>query len=155
VQIPDCLAYMSTFFFCHIFAFTLSWRLTLAAIPLSVMFIAPGLMFGNIMLGLVMKMIESYGVAGGIAEQAISSIRTVYSYVGEHQTLERFNRALQTTLEFGVKLGFVKGLLLGSMGIIYVGWGFQAWVGTYLVTQKHEKGGHVFVAGFNVLMGGL
>jgi ATP-binding cassette subfamily B (MDR/TAP) protein 1 len=146
---------MSTFFFCHIFAFTLSWRLTLAAIPLSVMFIAPGLVFGNIMLGLIMKMIESYEVAGGIAEQAISSIRTVYSYVGEHQTLERFSCALQTTLKLGVKQGFVKGLLFGNMGIIYVGWGFQAWVGTYLVTQKGEMGGHVIAAGFNVIMGGL
>ena len=41
------------------------------------------------MMGLIMKMIASYGVVGGIAEQAISSIRTVYSYVGEPQTLER------------------------------------------------------------------
>jgi ATP-binding cassette subfamily B (MDR/TAP) protein 1 len=146
---------MSTFFFCHIFAFTLSWRHTLAAIPLSVMFIAPGLVFGNIMLGLIMKMIESYGVAGGIAERAISSIRTVYSYVGERQTLERFSCALQTTLRLGVKQGFVKGLLFGSMGIIYVGWGFQAWVETYLVTRKGEMGGHVIAAGFNVIMGGL
>ncbi|KAL5538666.1 hypothetical protein UlMin_044328 [Ulmus minor] len=154
-KIPDCLAYMSTFFLCHIFAFVLSWRLTLAAIPLSVMFIAPGLFFGKIMMGYVMKSIEAYGVAGGIAEQAISSIRTVYSYVGENETLNRFSSALQKVLEFGIKLGFTKGLLLGSMGIIYVGWGFQAWVGTYLITQKGEDGGHVFVAGFNVLMGGL
>ena len=155
MQIPDCLAYMSTFVFCHISAFILSWRLTLAAIPLSIMFIVSGLVFGKIMIGLIMKMIESYGVAGGIAEQAISLIRTVCSYVGEKETLDRFSRALQTTLEFGIKQGLVKGILLGSMGIIYIGWGFQAWVGTYLVTQKHEKGGHVFIAGFNVLMGGL
>lgn len=152
--IPDCLAYMSTFVFCHISAFILSWRLTLAAIPLSIMFIVPGLVFGKIMIGLIMKMIQSYGVAGGIAEQAISLIRTVYSYVGEKETLDRFSRALQTTLEFGIKQGLVKGILLGSMGMIYIGWGFQAWVGTYLVTRKHEKGGHV-IAGFNVLMGGL
>nr|POE80441.1 putative multidrug resistance protein [Quercus suber] len=125
------------------------------SIPLSIMFIVPGLVFGKIMIGLIMKMIESYGVAGGIADQAISSIRTVYSYVGEKETLDRFSRALQTTLEFGIKQGLVKGILLGSMGMIYIGWGFQAWVGTYLVTQKHEKGGHVFIAGFNVLMGGL
>ncbi|KAM4092532.1 hypothetical protein ACB094_06G046600 [Castanea mollissima] len=153
--IPDCLAYMSTFVFCHISAFILPWRLTLAAIPLSITFIVLGLVFGKIMIGLIMKMIQSYGVAGGIAEQAISSIRTVYSYVGEKETLDRFSRALQTTLEFGIKQGLVKGILLGSMGMIYIGWGFQAWVGTYLVTQKHEKGGHVFIAGFNVLMGGL
>lgn len=89
MQIPDCLAYMSTFVFCHISAFILSWRLTLAAIPLSIMFIVPGLVFGKIMIGLIMKMIQSYGVAGGIAEQAISLIRTVYSYVGEKETLDR------------------------------------------------------------------
>ncbi|KAM3696514.1 hypothetical protein ACJW31_06G044500 [Castanea mollissima] len=154
-KIPDCLAYMSTFVFCHISAFILSWRLTLAAIPLSITFIVPGLVFGKIMIGLIMKMIQSYGVAGGIAEQAISSIRTVYSYVGEKETLDRFSRALQTTLEYGIKQGLLKGILLGSMGMIYIGWGFQAWVGTYLVTQKHEKGGHVFIAGFNVLMGGF
>lgn len=106
-------------------------------------------------MGLVMKMIEAYGVAGGIAEQTISSIRTVYSYVGENQTLQRFSESLQKVMEFGIKQGFTKGLLMGSMGMIYVGWGFQAWVGTYLVIQKDEHGGHVFVAGFNVLMGGL
>ncbi|KAK7342544.1 hypothetical protein VNO80_25499 [Phaseolus coccineus] len=154
-KIPDCLAYMSTFLFCHIFAFVLSWRLTLAAIPLSLMFIVPALVFGKIMLDLAMKMIESYGVAGGIAEQAISSIRTVYSYVGENQTLNRFSSALQKTLEFGIKQGFAKGLMLGSMGVIYISWGFQAWVGTILITKVGEQGGHVFVAGFNVLMGGL
>ncbi|KAL6205557.1 hypothetical protein ACLB2K_022815 [Fragaria x ananassa] len=154
-KIPDCLAYMSTFFFCHIFAFTLSWRLTLAAMPLSIMFIAPGLFFGSILMGLVMKGIGAYGVAGGIAEQAISSVRTVYSYVGENQTLKRFSTALQAVTKIGIKVGLVKGVLMGSMGMIYVGWGFQAWVGTYLVTQKGEDGGHVFVAGFNVLMGGL
>ncbi|KAL6196374.1 hypothetical protein ACLB2K_031989 [Fragaria x ananassa] len=154
-KIPDCLAYMSTFFFCHIFAFTLSWRLTLAAMPLSIMFIAPGLFFGSILMGLVMKGIGAYGVAGGIAEQAISSVRTVYSYVGENQTLKRFSTTLQAVTKIGIKVGLVKGVLMGSMGMIYVGWGFQAWVGTYLVTQKGEDGGHVFVAGFNVLMGGL
>ncbi|PQQ16211.1 putative multidrug resistance protein [Prunus yedoensis var. nudiflora] len=154
-KIPDCLTHMSTFFFCHIFAFALSWRLTLAAMPLSIMFIAPGLIFGKILMGLVMKGIEAYGIAGGFAEQAISSVRTVYSYVGENQTLNRFSTSLQKVTKLGIKVGLVKGLLMGSMGIIYIGWGFQAWVGTYLVTQKGEDGGHVFVAGFNVLMGGL
>ncbi|XP_054795326.1 putative multidrug resistance protein isoform X1 [Prosopis cineraria] len=154
-KIPNFLAGMSTFLFCHIFALVLSWRLTLAAIPLSVMFIVPALIFGKIMLDLAMKMIESYGVAGGIAEQAISSIRTVYSYVGENQTLNRFSNALEKTMELGIKQGFAKGLMLGSLGVIYISWGFQAWVGTYLITEKGEQGGHVFVAGFNVLMGGL
>ncbi|XP_052178929.1 ABC transporter B family member 15-like [Diospyros lotus] len=154
-KIPDCLAALSSFFFCLIFAFILSWKLTLAAIPFTIMFIVPGLGFGTLMLDIGMKTIESYAVAGSIAEQAISSIRTVYSYVGEHQTLERFSRALEKTMKLGIKQGFARGLMMGSMGVIYVSWGFQAWVGSILVSKKGEKGGDIFVAGFNVLMGGL
>ncbi|KAK8542688.1 hypothetical protein V6N12_015273 [Hibiscus sabdariffa] len=78
-KIPNCLAFLSTFFFCLIVSFILSWRLTLAAIPLTLFFIVPGLVFGKMMMDVIMKMIESYGVAGGIVEQAISSIRTVFS----------------------------------------------------------------------------
>ncbi|KAI3466213.1 hypothetical protein Pfo_022876 [Paulownia fortunei] len=154
-KVPDCLAYMSSFFFCLIFAFSLSWRLTLAALPFTLMFIVPGLGFGKMMMDVAMKTIESYAIAGGIAEQAISSIRTVYSYVAEHQTLEKFSNSLQKTMELGIKQGFARGLMMGSMGVIYISWGFQAWVGSLLVSKKGEKGGDIFVAGFNVLMGGL
>ncbi|OMO80554.1 hypothetical protein CCACVL1_12897, partial [Corchorus capsularis] len=153
--IPDCLAFVSTFFFCLVVSFILSWKLALAALPFTLFFIVPGLVFGKLMMDVIMKMIESYGVAGGIAEQAISSIRTVYSYVAENQTLEKFSSALEKTLELGIKQGFAKGLMMGSMGSIYIGWAFQAFVGTYLVTEIGEKGGSIFVAGINIIMGGL
>ncbi|XVF03975.1 hypothetical protein REPUB_Repub05bG0040400 [Reevesia pubescens] len=106
-------------------------------------------------MDVIMKMIESYGIAGGTAEQAISSIRTVYSYVAENQTVNKFSHALEKTLELGVKQGLAKGLMMGSMGTICVGWAFQAFVGTYLVTEQGEKGGSIFVAGINVIMGGM
>ncbi|KAJ8747508.1 hypothetical protein K2173_009245 [Erythroxylum novogranatense] len=154
-KIPDCLTYMSTFFFCLLSSFILSWKLALAALPLTLLFIFPGLVFGKLMMDVIMKTMEAYGIAGGIAEQAISSIRTVYSSVAESQTLNRFSSALEKTLVLGIKQGFAKGLLMGSMGMIYVSWAFQAWVGTILVTEKGEKGGSVFVAGINIIMGGL
>lgn len=97
----------------------------------------------------------AYGVAGGIAEQAISSIRTVYSYVGEHQTLKKFSIALEKVTQLGIKQGFTKGLLIGSMGMIYAAWAFQAWVGSKLVIERGEKGGLVFVSGICVILGGL
>ncbi|KAI6687429.1 hypothetical protein NL676_024257 [Syzygium grande] len=154
-KIPDCIAYVSNFSFCLLVSFILSWKLALAAIPFSFLFIVPGLVFGKLMMDVGMKMIESYGAAGGIAEQAVSSIRTVYSYVAENQTLDKFSKALQKTMELGFKQGFAKGLMMGSMGIIYVGWAFQTWVGTILVSEKGEKGGTIFVAGICVIMGGI
>jgi len=101
------------------------------------------------------EMREAYGVAGGIAEQAISSIRTVVSYVGERQTMERFNQALARPMLLGIKQGLVKGLVVGTTGMIYALWAFQAWIGAVLVTEKGAKGGHVFVAGICVILGGL
>lgn len=85
----------------------------------------PAIIFGKKMKDLGCKMKDDYGVAGGIAEQAISSIRIVYSYVGEKQTLERFASALETSKKVGIKLGSIKGVVIGSFGLIYATWAFQ------------------------------
>ncbi|KAI3810014.1 hypothetical protein L1987_19619 [Smallanthus sonchifolius] len=154
-KIPDTIANLSSIIFCHIFACKLSWKLTLSAIPFSIMFLVPALGFSKHLMDVGMAMVKSYGTAGSIAEQAISSIRTVYSYVGEHQTSDTFSKALQTTMKLGIKQGFARGVMLGCMGIIYINWAFQAWFGSILITKHGEKGGDVFVAGFNVLMGGV
>ncbi|CAN6548837.1 unnamed protein product [Malus baccata var. baccata] len=153
-KIPNCLAHLSSFIFCFPVAFVLSWRLALAALPCSIMFMIPGIGIGNVMKKLGGKIAGAYGVAGGIAEQAISSIRTVYSYVGENQTLKKFGIALEKCTELGIKQGFTKGLLIGSMGMIYAAWAFQAWVGSKLVTERGEKGGLVFISGICVILGG-
>lgn len=87
----------------------------MAALPLTLLFIVPGLGFGKLMMELGMKTKDACGVAGEIAEQAISSIRTIYSFVGEHETLNRFSLALQKSTELGIKQGLTKGLLLGSI----------------------------------------
>lgn len=100
-----------------------------------------------------MKM--AYGVAGSIAEQAISSVRTVYSYVGEKQTLERFGIALEQSMKLGIKMGLTKGLMIGSFGLIYATWAFQTWVGSVLVTRRGENGGNVFCAAICIIWGGL
>ncbi|PIA30330.1 hypothetical protein AQUCO_05600040v1 [Aquilegia coerulea] len=154
-KIPNCIAQLSTFSFSLIVSFLLSWRLALFALPFSLMFIIPGVGFGKVMMELGIKMKVAYGVAGGIAEQAVSSVRTVYSYVGEHQTLERFSIELQQSMKLGIKQGFTKGLLIGSMGMTFATFAFQSWVGSILVVEKGEKGGPVFVSGVCVVLGGL
>ena len=136
-------------------AFLLSWRLALAAFPLTLFFIAPGIGFSKVPKGLGTKMKDAYGIAGSIAEQAISSIHTTYSYVGEHQTLHRFSCALKKSMKLGIKQGLTKGLLIGSMETIYAVWAFQAWVGSVLVIQGSETGSIVFIAGVCIMVGGV
>ncbi|KAK1381545.1 putative multidrug resistance protein [Heracleum sosnowskyi] len=154
-KIPNFLAQLTTLVSGILVAFLLSWRLALACLPFVIGFVVPGVGFRKLMMNLAMEGREAYGVAGGVAEQAISSIRTVYSYVGEHQTLERFSHELQKSTDIGLKQGLAKGLLIGSMGMVFVAWAFVAWVGSILVIEKGESGGRVFVAGISVVLGGM
>ncbi|KAA8529667.1 hypothetical protein F0562_034233 [Nyssa sinensis] len=154
-KIPNLMAHFSTFLSCIIFSFVLSWRQALAGLPLTLLFIVPGMGFGKQMMELGKKMKEAYAVAGGIAEQAISSIRTVYSYVGERQTLDGFSQAHKKYTELGTKQGFKKGLMMGSMGMIYGAWAFQGWIGNIIVAKKEESGARVFISGVCVLLGGV
>ncbi|WCJ38603.1 ABC transporter family protein [Euphorbia peplus] len=154
-KIPNCLAHLSAFVATLVVSFSLSWRLAVATMPFVIMFIIPGVTFGKLLMRVGTIARESYAVAGGIAEQAISSIRTVYSYVGENQTLDRYENALQNNMKLGIKQGLAKGLLIGSMGMIFAAWGFLAWVGSVLVTERGENGGGVFVSGTCVILSGV
>ncbi|XP_065875017.1 ABC transporter B family member 15-like [Euphorbia lathyris] len=154
-KIPNSLAHFSAFIATLVVSFTLSWRLAVATLPFVIMFIIPGVTFGKLLMHIGTIARESYAVAGGIAEQAISSIRTVYSYVGENQTLDRYKNALQNNMKLGIKQGLAKGLLIGSMGMIFAAWGFLAWVGSVLVTERGENGGAVFVSGTCVILSGV
>ncbi|XP_074326257.1 putative multidrug resistance protein [Apium graveolens] len=154
-KVPICIAQLSMFILCFICGFVLSWRLALASVPLTIIFIIPGVGFGRLMMNLGKKIDDAYGVAGGIAEQAISSIRTVYSCVGENQTLARLNQAFEKCMDLGIQQGLTKGLLLGCMGVVYAAWACQAWTGSLLVTRRGENGGHVFISGLCIFMGGI
>lgn len=98
---------------------------------------------------------DAYEVAGTIVEQAISNIRTVYSYVGEKKTVDKYGYALQESTKLGIKQGLTKGLMIGSMGMLFATWAFQSWVGGLLVTELGESGGRVFVAGAGIITGGM
>nr|XP_043613654.1 putative multidrug resistance protein [Erigeron canadensis] len=154
-KIPNCLAHLSTLVFSIVVAFILSWRLAVASLPFALMFVVPVLGIGALLKGLGMKMKDAYDKGGGVADQAISSIRTVYSYVGEQQTIDKFSHALETSMNLGIRQGFTKGLMIGSMGMVFVAWAFVSWVGSYLVTEKGESGGKVFVSAICVIMAGL
>lgn len=76
-------------------------------------------------MGVGRRIQEAYAVAGAIAEQALSSIRIVFSYGGEKQTEERFSAALEQSLKLGLKQGLMKGMAMGSVGIGFAVWHFR------------------------------
>lgn len=122
--------------------------------PFVLLLVIPGLIYGKTMMGLARKIREESNKAGTIAEQAISSIRTVYSFVGESKTLDAFSNALQGSLKLGLRQGLTKGLAIGSNGVVFAIWAFMCYYGSRLVMYHGAKGGTVYGVGSVICIGG-
>ncbi|KAK1292367.1 ABC transporter B family member 15 [Acorus calamus] len=154
-KVPNFIMNTSTFFGAYIVAFILLWRLALVALPFVVLLIIPGLMYGRILMGLARNLREEYNKAGMVVEQAISSIRTVYSFVGESKTMKEFSAALEGSVKLGLKQGLMKGIAIGSNGVAFAIWAFMCWYGSRLVMYHGGQGGTVFAVGAAIIVGGL
>ncbi|XP_072085762.1 ABC transporter B family member 15 isoform X1 [Arachis hypogaea] len=154
-KVPNFLMNASMFIGSYIVAFALLWRLAIVGFPFVVLLVIPGLMYGRTLMGLARKIREEYNQAGTVAEQAISSIRTVYSFVGENKTIGAFSDALQGSVRLGLKQGLAKGLAIGSNGVVFAIWSFMSYYGSRLVMYHAAQGGTVFAVGAAIALGGL
>ncbi|GAY46369.1 hypothetical protein CUMW_096510 [Citrus unshiu] len=132
----------------------LSEKLVVVGFPFVVLLVVLGLIYGRILMVLARKMREEYNKANTIVEQAISSVRTVYAFVGEGKTLDEFSSALQGSVKLGLKQGLCKGFASGINAITYAIWSFLAYYGSRLVMYHGAKGGAVFAAGTTIVVGG-
>ena len=69
--------------------------------------------------------------------------------------MTKFSDALNVTVNLGLKLGLVKGLAVGSGGVAFGIWAFNAWYGSRLVMYHGGSGGKVLITSVSMLMGGL
>lgn len=137
------------------FATYFSWRLSLVAFPALLLLIIPGLIYGKYLLYLSKKSYKEYSKANAIIEQALSSIKTVYSFTAERIIVEKYSSTLDKTTRLGMKQGIAKGLAVGSTGLSFTIWAFLAWYGSRLVMYKGESGGRIYAAGISFILSGL
>ncbi|GLJ36676.1 hypothetical protein SUGI_0737940 [Cryptomeria japonica] len=154
-KVPNFTVNVSTFLTSYVAAFFLIWKLALVGFPFIVLLIIPGMMYGRTLTELTRKMHAKYKVAGNVAEQAVSSIRTVYSLGGEDKSMAKFSAALEGTVKLGLKQGLAKGMAIGSNGLSFAIWAFLAWYGSLLVMYHGVSGGAVFATGACTILGGL
>lgn len=132
-----------------------SWRLSLVAFPTLLLLIIPGMIYGKYLIYLSKKAYKEYGKANAIVEQALSSIKTVYSFSAERRIIDRYEAILDSTTKLGIKQGTAKGLAVGSTGLSFAIWAFLAWYGSHLVMFKGETGGKIYAAGISFILSGL
>ena len=136
-------------------AFVLVWQLALASLPLALLLIIPSWLCGRSLLYLSGKIRREYNKAGFAAQQAISSIGTVYAFGGEKKTITDFSSALHGSTGLGLKQGLIKGLAIGSSGFVFAIWAFVSHYGGRLVMYQGAQGGNIFAAGLSIFHGGV
>ncbi|XP_066321359.1 putative multidrug resistance protein isoform X1 [Miscanthus floridulus] len=154
-KVPNFVMNCSMFLGSYAVGFALLWHLTLVALPSVLLLIIPGFMYGRILIGLARRIREQYTRPGAIAEQAVSSVRTVYSFVAERTTMAQFSAALEESARLGIKQGLAKGVAIGSNGITFTIWAFNVWYGSRLVMYHGYQGGTVFAVSAAIVVGGL
>ena len=155
LQVPIFLMHSSVFISGLVFSFYFSWRLSLVAFPLALLLIIPGLIYGKYLVHLSRKSHGEYSKANAVVVQALSSIKTVYSFTAEKSIVEKYAAILEQTVKLGIKQGIAKGLAVGCTGLSFAIWGFLAWYGSRLVMNNGESGGRIYAAGMSFVLGGL
>ena len=105
--------------FCHA-AFAKGWDLTLVVLALVPVLavVAGGI---AIVVGRnTSQQSEAYGVANGIASEALAAIRTVLSFNGEEGTLRRYGMSLNKPMQVGIKGGALNGLTIGCTNLVFL-----------------------------------
>ncbi|CAM9430402.1 unnamed protein product [Ascophyllum nodosum] len=161
-KVSDAIANSVTFVGTFIVAFTTLPKLAavmLACFP----FIA---LASFILVSLVSKASGKgaifYAKAGGVANEVISSIRTIASLTAEENELKRYSTYLERAERSGVKAGLTQGIGAATMfASFFLSYALAFWYGTTLVADDIERectsgcatGGEVITTIFSVLIG--
>ncbi|XP_029392596.1 bile salt export pump [Mus pahari] len=115
------------------------WKLTLVILAVS-----PLIGIGAAVIGLsVAKFTElelkAYAKAGSIADEVLSSIRTVAAFGGENKEVERYEKNLLFAQRWGTWKGMVMGFFTGYMWcLIFFCYALAFWYGSRLVLDEEE-----------------
>uniref|UniRef100_A0A669C0S6 Bile salt export pump n=1 Tax=Oreochromis niloticus TaxID=8128 RepID=A0A669C0S6_ORENI len=115
--------------------FVKGWKLTLVIIAAS-----PLIGVGAGLMALLTGMeLQAYAKAGSVADEVLSSIRTVAAFGGEKKEVQRYDRNLVSAQRWGIRKGLIMGFFTGFMWlVIFLCYGLAFWYGSSLVVDTKE-----------------
>ncbi|KAJ3695665.1 hypothetical protein LUZ60_001042 [Juncus effusus] len=155
-KVGKFLQLTTTFFGGFIVAFVRGWLLALILLSTIPPIIMAGAMVSRISATYSTRMQATYGEAGNVAEQNISSIRTVASFNGENQAVTMYNRLIHKAYKAGLKEGTITGFGMGFVFmILFCSYGLAVWYGSKLIVEKGYNGGIIINVLLAVMTGAM
>ncbi|KPJ05317.1 Multidrug resistance protein-like 49 [Papilio xuthus] len=117
------------------------WELTLVILSCAPVIIATTAVVAKVQSSLTTQELKAYSIAGVVAEEVLSSIRTVVAFGGEEKEIERYSERLAPAKKTGTRKGVYSGMGSGFMWlIIYMTYSLSFWYGVGLILDsRHEE----------------
>lgn len=153
-QFSCIIKYSSSFLSGFIVGFIVSWRLTLVilgATPLLALFSA---YLGRMLATSTKREQEKYANAGALAEEILTTIRTVFALGGQRQAIKDYSKKLNESKRMAHWKYLKLALTLGaSMLILYSTYGLALYVATRLLNAQLINPGAAMTVIMSVMMG--
>ncbi|NXN04401.1 ABCBB protein, partial [Sylvia borin] len=156
-QVAVFIQRIATFVCGFLLGFISGWKLTLVIIAVSPLLGAGAALYGMAVAKLTGRELKAYAKAGAVADEVLSSIRTVAAFGGEKKEVERYDKNLVFAQHWGIRKGIIMGLFTGYMWfIIFLSYALAFWYGSKLVLEEDEYSpGTLLQVFFGVLVGAL
>ncbi|CAM6010259.1 unnamed protein product [Sphagnum balticum] len=137
-------------------AFVSNWQLALVILALVPLLGMQGFIQMKFMQGFSNDAKEAYQDASRVANDAISSIRTVSSFCAEEKVVRLYQKKCQKPLRSGICQGYLSGVALGfSNFVLFASYGLSFWFGARLVDQQKTSFSNVFRVFFAITMSAI
>ncbi|KAM9830301.1 bile salt export pump-like [Syngnathus typhle] len=156
-QVAIFMQRFTTFVCGFCIGFVKGWKLTLVIVAASPLIgVGAGLM-ALFVAKLTGMELQAYAKAGAIADEVLSSIRTVAAFGGENKEVQRYDKNLVSAQRWGIRKGLIMGFFTGYMWlIIFLCYGLAFWYGSSLVVDKKEySAGTLLQVFFGVLIAAM
>ncbi|XP_073136211.1 ABC transporter B family member 11-like isoform X2 [Henckelia pumila] len=153
-KVGKFLQLSASFFGGFVIAFTKGWILALVLLSAIPVLVISAALMTVLMSKLTSRGQSAYSAAAVVAEQTVSSIRTVASFTGEKQAVAKYEKFLYRAYEAGVHEGLAAGLGSGVfMLVLFSSYALAIWFGAKMIIQHGYSGGDVLNIIMAVLMG--
>ncbi|NWZ33446.1 ABCBB protein, partial [Brachypodius atriceps] len=156
-QVAIFIQRITTFVCGFLLGFISGWKLTLVIIAASPLLGVGAALYGLAVAKLTGRELKAYAKAGAVADEVLSSIRTVAAFGGEKKEVERYDKNLVFAQHWGIRKGIIMGLFTGYIWcIIFLSYALAFWYGSKLVLEEDEYSpGTLLQVFFGVLVGAL
>ncbi|NP_001118128.1 ATP-binding cassette, sub-family B (MDR/TAP), member 11b [Oncorhynchus mykiss] len=156
-QVSIFIQRFTTFVCGFAMGFVKGWRLTLVIIAASPLIGVGAALMALFVAKLTGQELQAYAKAGAVADEVLTSIRTVAGFGGELKEVERYDKNLISAQRWGIRKGLIMGFFTGYMWfIIFLCYALAFWYGSSLVVDTQEYSpGTLLQVFFGVLIAAL